>query len=221
MKKILVFILCALLLCAMPLVALADEIDSAPTETETVPEENVTPEEEIATEGEISGVETEEEKPEKSMTEIIKDYFTANLEEFSVIGTLIVGIIYKRRRDGKLDISLGTLNNNAVKIAEKSTEAVKNIAAELTQMKTEFATLLASLKKTADEKKSLEETLNSVETFIRAEKLAVIELSNEVANLLVLANIPNSVKEELNARHVQAMHEIEALEVKGNDGINS
>ena len=218
MKKILVFILCALLLCAMPLVALADEVDSAPTETETVPEENVTPEEEIATEGEISGVETEEEE---SITDKIVAYVKANLEEFSVIGTLIVGIIYKRRRDGKLDISLGTLNNNAVKIAEKSTEAVKNIAAELTTMKTEFATLLASLKKTADEKKSLEDTLNSVETFIKAEKLAVIELSNEVANLLVLANIPNSVKEELNARHVQAMHEIEALEVKGNDGINS
>ena len=218
MKKILVFILCALLMCAMPLVTLAEEVDSAPVEVETVPEENVTPEEETPVEGEISGVETEEEE---SITDKIVAYVKANLEEFSVIGTLIVGIIYKRRRDGKLDISLGTLNNNAVKIAEKSTEAVKNIAAELTQMKTEFATLLASLKKTADEKKSLEETLNSVETFIKAEKLAVIELSNEVANLLVLANIPNSVKEELNARHVQAMHEIEALEVKGNDGSNS
>ena len=218
MKKILVFILCALLLCAMPLVALADEVDSAPAETETVPEENVTPEEEIATEGEISG---EEVKPEKSITEIIKDYFTANLEEFSVIGTLIVGIIYKRRRDGKLDISLGTLNNNAVKIAEKSTEAVKNIAAELTQMKADFADLLASMKKTADEKRSLEETLNSVETFIKAEKLAVIELSNEIANLLVLANIPNSKKEEVYSRHVQAMNKLEAVEVMGNDGINS
>lgn len=218
MKKILVFILCALLLCAMPLVALADEVDSAPAETETVPEENVTPEEEIATEGEIFGVETEEEE---SITDKIVAYVKANLEEFSVIGTLIVGIIYKRRRDGKLDISLGTLNNNAVKIAEKSTEAVKNIAAELTQMKTEFATLLASLKKTADEKKSLEDTLNSVETFIKAEKLAVIELSNEVAKLLVLANIPNSVKETITKDHIKAMEAIEAVEVSINDGSNS
>ena len=115
----------------------------------------------------------------------------------------------------------GTLNNNAVAIAEKSTEAVKNIASELTQMKADFAELLADMKKTAEEKRSLEETLNSVETFIKAEKLAVIELSNEIANLLVLANIPNSKKEEFYSRHVQAMNKLDAVEVTGNDGINS
>lgn len=213
MKRIFVCILCALLMCAMPLVALADEVDSAPVEVETVPEENVTPEEEIPVEGEI--------EVEESITDKIVRYVKSNLEEFSVIGTLIVGIIYKRRRDGKLDISLGTLNNNAVAIAENSTKAVKNIAAELTTMKNEFTTLLASLKKTAEEKATLEETLNAVETFIKAEKLAVVELSNEVANLLVLANIPNSVKDELTARHVQAMRSIEALEVKVNEGIVS
>ena len=52
-------------------------------------------------------------------------------------------------------------------------------------------------------------------------KAANIELSNEVAELLVLANIPNSKKEELYSRHravVDAITTTEVSEVNEDDG---
>ncbi len=215
MKKILAFILCAVLICAVPIVASAEEIP-ADTVTEEVVADNSTPETESGTEAEIS----------PSVTEKIVAYFQANLEEISVIGTLIVGMFYEIRKHGKLTGSIGTLNNNAITIANNSSEAIKKALEEVTDVakvvdsyKGEIASLLAEIRTSAEEKKNLEETLNNVQTFLKTAKSATIELSNEVADLLVLANIPNSVKDELYARHTKAVHELEAAEeVMSNDG---
>ena len=209
MKKIIVLILCAILVCAFSVsVSAAEEIPTT---------------EEIVTEGENSASET---IPEKTTTEIIVDYVKSHIEEISVIGTLLVTIVYEIRKHGKLNGSIGTLNNNAIAIAENSSTAIKAALAEAEDMaevvknyKDEIASLLGEIRKSAEEKQSLEDTLHHVETFLKTAKLATVELSNEVAELLILANIPNSKKDELYARHTKAIHDLEvAEEVMSNDG---
>ena len=77
---------------------------------------------------------------------------------------------------------------------------------------------LEEFRKTEEDKLRLEDVVGRVETFLKAAKLATLELSNEVAELLVLANIPNAKKEELYARHKQAIRTIEEAEgVIGSD----
>ncbi len=78
--------------------------------------------------------------------------------------------------------------------------------------------MLASFRANAEEKKTLEETVEEVRAFMEKAKLANVELANEVAELLVLANIPNSKKEELYSRHLAAVGAIaDKTEVIHND----
>lgn len=212
MKRILAFILCAMLMIVLPVVASADE-------AEPTVEENVPPVEESATE--------DAAEAEKSMTDIIVEYVQSNIEELSVIGTLLLTIFYEIRKHVKLNGSIGTLNNNAITIAENSAKAIKDsltevegIAEIIKGYKEEFSALLGEVRKNAEDKQSLEDTLSQVATFLKSAKLANLELSNEVAELLVLANIPNSKKEELYSRHTKAVHDLEVVEkeVINNDG---
>ena len=191
MKKIFAFILCLLLIAAVPTVAFATDGEGEITETE----ESLT------------------------ITEKVVSYVKDHIEEISVIGTLILGIFYDRISKKRLNGSIGTLNNNAIAVAEnsataikKALESVEDIAHIINEYKSEFETVLSEIRKSAEEKKSLEDTLGHVETFLKTAKLATLELSNEVAELLILANIPNTKKEELYARHKQAVDELNAAE---------
>lgn len=194
MKRFLVFALCLMLLFAFPVVALAAEGD----------------------------VETE-----KTMTEVVVDYVQENIEEISVIGTLIGMVFYEVRKHIKLNGSIGTLNNNAIAVAQNSAETIKTalagvegIAEVVNKYKDEIEALLGEIRKNAEEKNALEDTLAHVEALLRTSKLATKELANEVAELLVLANIPISKKEELYSRHraaVQAIDDAEG-EVTTHDG---
>ena len=86
--------------------------------------------------------------------------------------------------------------------------------------KDEIETLLSAFRINSEEKQKLEKALSDVQTFLKTSKLANMELANEVAELLVLANIPNSKKEELYSRHlaaVGAITEAEKLEVTTDD----
>lgn len=219
MKKIFALILCTLLVCMTPIVVSAEGDSAIATEpseavTETLPSEN-----ETATEGENSA-------SEETVTETIVGYVKSHFEEITVVGTLILTVFYEIRKHRKLNGSIGTLNNNAIAVAESSAKTIKAALAEVEDIgnvvksyKDEFLVLLTEIRKSAEEKKSLEETLKHVESFLKTAKLATLELSNEVAELLVLANIPNSKKEELYARHTKAVHELEAAEeVTSNDG---
>ena len=196
MKRIIIFALCVLLIFAMPTVAFAES--SAEVETEA----------------------------EKGVTEEIVDYVKSHIEEISVIGTLLLTIFYEIRKHRNLNGTIGTLNNNAISVAENSATAIKNaltevkdIAGVVAKYKDEFSALIEEVRKSAEEKAKLEDTLKHVETFLLTAKSATLELSNEVAELLVLANIPNSKKEELYARHMKAVHDIEqAEEAISNDG---
>lgn len=195
MKKIFALALIAMLLCMVPVMAFAER--EAPAEAE------------------------------ESMTDSIVNYIISHAEECTVIGTMVLTIIYNVRKNKKTDSAIGTLNNNAVAIAENSAKTVKDALAEVADIaevvhnhKEELSAMLEEIKRNAEEKKKLEDTLSNVEKLLEVTKLASIEMSNEVAELLVLANIPNAKKEELYARHTKAVKQLEAVEkeVKDNEG---
>ena len=206
MKKIFIALLCVAIICAMTAVAFAED---------TTDVETFMADEETATEVTIP-----------TTDEIIK-WIEGHLEEISVIITLIFTLIYQVRKHASLNKSIATCNNNAVSIVENSNsvvhaalDRVENVSAVVDKYKDEIITLLAEIRQTDDEKKKLETALAEVENYLKTAKLANTELANEVAELLVLANIPNSKKEELYSRHRAAVAAIDAVqkEVKNDVG---
>lgn len=194
MKRILVFMLCLMLLFVTPVVAYAAEGEAEVGQT---------------------------------MTDTIVAYFQENFEETTVLGSIVLFLLYYVRDRIKLKGSIGTLNNNAIAVAQNSAETIKaalagveGIADVVNKYKGEIESLLGEIRQSAEEKKTLEETLSHVEGLLKTSKLATVELANEVAELLVLANIPISKKEELYSRHRAAVNAIAEAEgeVTANDG---
>lgn len=241
MKKIFALILCAMLICATPIIAYAEGESSEPVEQETMVSENLPTTEEIATESEISA--------EPTLPDKIRDFILENYEGSSFLSlaiTIAVYTFFAVKNYKSTNKSIGVLNNNAIKVASDSTEAVnyainnarviaensaqavQNVLAEAGAIaevvkgyKDELEAALAEIRKNAEEKQSLEDTLLSVQKTLDTLKMADIEFGNEVAELLVLANIPNAKKEELYARHraaVDAIATAEKTEVITNDG---
>ena len=254
MKKFLAFIICIVLMCAMPLAVFAEdsieeteevepevteavepETEVVETEPETVPETipetvpetvpETTPETIPETTPETTPQPTTPPKaPTKTEAEQIADWIEDNFEEISVVVTLVLTVFYQARKHIELNKSIGTLNNNAVTVAEssnttigKALSEVQNIASMVNGYKEEITALLTEVRANEEEKQALKQALTDVQTHLKTAKLANMELANEVAELLVLANIPNSKKEELYARHLAAVGTIadaEKTEVK-------
>lgn len=218
MRKIIVIILCVMLLCITPTVAFAEGNSTDAVGQSTTEVGNSSTENEIATEGEISA-------PEKTVTENIVDYVKANIDKVVVIVVMTAYSIIESRIRGKMNGSIGTLNNNAIAIAKNSKEAieaalskVEGIANVVQNYQEAFNLLLEEIRNSEDEKKALKDALVKVESYLNTAKLANIEFANELAELLCLANIPNSKKDELYKKHVEGVHKLEAEEVKSNDG---
>ncbi len=232
MKRILAFIVCTLLLMgAMSVMVFAEETETIPVE-ETVPEP-------VETEPETTPAETTPEPPEsepskpsatdqvKTITDKIVEWIIERGDVLSCVVTLIVTAFYQIRKHGVLNKSIGTLNNNAVSIAESSNsimavtlEEIKKVTKKVSEYDEEIAKLLEEVRSNEEEKQLLRQALDDVYAFLKTSKLANVELANEVAELLVLANIPNSKKDELYARHlaaVNAIAEAEKTEVKEDD----
>lgn len=221
MKRIFAVVICAILVCTFPIVAFAEGDPVSSIETNDHVADSLPTAEETATENEILPDTTTPEEPTQTTTDLIVDYAKGHFEEISVIISLIVSAFYSMRKHGILNKSIGTLNNNAVKIAENSNSAIQDASDVVTGYKEEIEALLSEYRANADEKKKLENTLAEVQTFLKTAKLANVELANEVAELLVLANIPNSKKEELYSRHLAAVGAIadaEKTEVIVDDG---
>lgn len=231
MKKILAIMLCALLLCAFPVVAYAQDT-SVGTEDQVEPPVDVEQGDQTHEDTEDLGTPEDPapddppyEKPDAQIeaeqtTEKIVQYVKEHLEEISVIITMILTVYYQVRKHASLNKSIGTLNNNAVTVAENSSSVVnralsqlETVASEVGSFTAEIANLLREVRANDAEKKQLADALSSVDGHLKAAKLANIELSNEVAELLVLANIPNSKKEELYSRHRAAVDSITAAEL--------
>lgn len=209
MKKILVILMCAFLICTFTFVASAEEA-VAEVVTETVTE--------------VGFFDLfEEPSVDKFM-----EYIGSHVEEISVILTLIFSALLKavtRKQDNKL---ITTLNNNSVSVANNSLESMKGMSTVVEKYKDAMSEMLSEIRRNDDERASLEESLAEVSKYLKSTRLANVELANEVAELLVLANIPNSKKDELYARHLAAVNAIaeaereasETEEVKENEETN-
>ena len=230
MKKFLAFIVCIVLICAMlPIATFAesDVLEETPPVEETLPTEEPTPETEPPDTTPILTPEPTPEEQAEVITEKIVAWVHEQLEEISVIITLLLTIFYNVRKHKALNKSIGTLNNNAVTVAESSNTAistalteVKGISAVVSGYKEEISALLAEVRANEEEKQKLQQALADVTAHLKTAKLANVELANEVAELLVLANIPNSKKDELYSRHLAAVGAIadaEKTEVKEDD----
>jgi hypothetical protein len=215
MKKFIAICCTVLLLCAFPITAFA-EGDSVAVDEPIADEVVTTPTaEETPTEGEISANTAIEE----TSAEKIVSYIKAHFEEISVVVSIIFMIFYEVRKHKLLNRSVGTLNNNAVDVARNSDASIQKALADMNGMvdvvaayRNDFLAMLEEVRENADEKRKIEEALDETLSFINAAKLANVELGNEVAELLVLANIPNAKKSELYARHVAAVGAITEAE---------
>lgn len=240
-KKILILLMCVVFMCVLP-IAVSAEDEIPPTEsTSEIETEDIPTEAEIVTGVEITstGAPAEEETSTESniqieakiITEKIVKYVQAHLEEISVIFTMILTVFYQVRKHKALNKSMGIMNDNAIAVSENSSATIgqalstmSGMAETVTTYKEEITKLLTEVRESAEEKKKLAIALSKVEDHLKVSKLANTELANEVAELLVLANIPNSKKDELYARHraavdaINAIADAEITEVKEDDG---
>ena len=194
---------------------------ASPPETESPFPDSFPIEEESTSEGEISADTTTPEEPTETVTDKILAFVKEHFGDISVVGSLLMAALYKYIKDKTLHKAIGTLNNNSVTIAENSQTAIQNAANVIAEYKEQINELLTEFRTNADDKKKLEAELAKVEAALTAAKLANVELANELAELLVLSNIPNSKKEELYARHLAAVNSIaeaEKPEVITDDG---
>ncbi len=225
MKKILVFMICMLIVCAIPFSVYAEA--SLPTEdieataSETVAENEAT---ESASAAPAETVEeTAKSGAKESVTELLsvkfKQWVVPHMEEISVIITLIGTAFYNMRKHKLLNKSIGTMNNNTVTIAEQSSNmmtqaltGMENTALAVKGYDERIEALLEAHRSTARDKERLEKELSEMKTYLKTSTQANVEFANELAELLALANIPNYKKEEIGARHMAAMRAIAGME---------
>ena len=157
----------------------------------------------------------------------VLNWIEANYDKISVVVTLLFYILFSIRKAKTLNKSITTVNNNAVAIAKNSEDSMLGMSSVVTQYKEAMESMLAEIRRNNEERASLEESLTEVAKYLKATRLANVELGNEVAELIILANIPNSKKDELYARHLAAINAIaeaesvvESEEVKENEEAN-
>ena len=210
MKKIIIFTLCALLACALPIAAYAAETTAETTAAPmaSAPEASVE-----------EGLTEQEEALGTLLSKRFEEWVLPHLEEISVVITMILTLFYQIRKNRLLTKSMGTMNNNAVTIAEQSSDmmaraltGMENAALAVRSYEEKIEALLEAHRATAQDKERLESELARVKEYLRTATRANVEFANEFAELLGLANIPNYKKEEIGARHLAAVHSIKSAE---------
>jgi hypothetical protein len=104
--------------------------------------------------------------------------------------------------------SVTTLNNNAITIAGQSKTSVDAVTAH----DAAIVALMEKYQTCEEEKKLLMDRLNSLDNYLKVNADANIEFANELAELLNLANIPNSLKDKLYERHQAAIDALDEQE---------
>ncbi|MBO4979882.1 MAG: hypothetical protein J6D16_05685 [Clostridia bacterium] len=211
MKRILVLMLCVVLLCVLPISIFAT--GSAATIPIYV----------AAIEGaDAPDAEKSEEQVEvELMTDKIVSYVQSHFEELTVLVGLLVSAFYRAKKDSASGKVMGTLNNNAVAVAENSKAAIDHALEKIgaasgivenyvEQMKN----LLEEVRTNEEDKQKMKAALDTAMKYVETAKASNLEFANEFAELLVLANIPNSKKEELYARHRAAVASIASIETE-------
>lgn len=242
MRRFFAILICAILAFSLPIVAFADgdeemvtDAESEPVTEETSTEETVTEEPPVHNDTTTEAPTTESteetpaedvdpivtEEPTEDITDMILSFVKEHFGDLSVIGSLLLAVLYKRIKDKAIHKAIGTLNNNAVTVAETSNTAIQTALSVLTECKMSIESLMSEFRLNAEDKAKLEKALAEAQAYIKTAKLANVEFANELAELLVLANIPNSKKEELYSRHLAAVNAIadaEKTEVIADDG---
>lgn len=227
MKKFLVCILCLLMFCAIPFSVSAEETtDSVIETTETVEETTgtsaITPPAETPS---VDEMPTVDETPEEDLTVLLSEKFeewvVPNIEEISVIITLIGTLFYQIRKNKLLSKTIGTMNNNTITIAEqnagvmnKALTGMESTALAVKGYDERIAALLQAHASAVEDKERIEKELTEVKAYLKTAAESNIEFANELAELLGLANIPNYKKEEIGARHLAAVKSIKAAETE-------
>lgn len=184
MKKLLMILLCVLMIAAVPTVAFAEE---------TVTEETTT-------------------EVEMTITERVVEYVKENAEGILAVLASIGSAILVKLISVKLSTSVSTLNNNSITIAKEAEDKLGVASKKLEEYAEKMTEVLFKYEKSENEKKALEGMLNKVTTLLETSKIAVVELGNEFAELLLLSNIPNAKKESFYASHKEAMQKLEKAE---------
>lgn len=222
MKKIFAILL-VLMLWTMPLVAFAEEA-TVPTEGAEV--ENSTTTEEMLTEGEISPstvekIATEWDHLKNLFSDNVEDWILSHLEEISVVVTLIMTCFYNMRKHKLLNRSMGTLNNNAITVAQTSNDfmgsaltQMQNASGAVVQYDERITALLEAFRTTAEDKAMLERELVEIKNYLKTSSQANLTFADEFMELLSLANIPVYKKEELGKKFVAAKKDIIDAESK-------
>lgn len=241
MKKFIAIAICAVLLGTFALTASAegdilettDPTASEAVQTESVETEPVESASEIETSN--SAEEPTDEPPVTDPGEVdnsdpnkiefdfsaqgIVNFIKSHLDTITAIITMIGTTLVYIKKHGILNKTMTTMNNNTVAVSENSVATIKESLVNMQSMtnivmgyKDEIAKLLEEVRQNADERAKLESSLAEVSDYLKATRMANVELANEVAELLVLANIPNSKKDELYARHLKAIEAIAEAE---------
>ena len=198
MKKLLALSLCILLICALPLAAHADESDGLSAEK-------------AQTEA------AEEAEKGLLLSKRLEEWVIPHLEEICVVVTMIISLICQMKKHKLLSKSMGVMNHNAVTIAEQSSSmmsqalaSMENTSCAVAGYDAQIAALLEAHRSAAEDKALLEKELRELKTYLKTATEANLEFSNELAELLNLANIPNFKKEEIGARHLAAVNALAA-----------
>ena len=218
MKRILVWVMICVFMISMTVVSFAEE---------TYPEsEAVESIEDIEKEsyGESESPENVEEEPEKARTETwsgaIAGFFKENFTETSLTAFAIALLTFCLEHfssNKNLKSHIGILNGNAIEIAETSAknaaanaEVLEALKGEVTKwmetMENKISITLNVVTKTAEERAALESALAQNRELMNKVIIAAAENSDEIANLLLMSNIPMSKKEEMYARHYERPH---------------
>lgn len=207
MKKIFALILC-LMLIAVPISAYAEG------ETEEINTEDILPEEGPApAPTEEKGTDWNEIKD--TISGAFVEWIEPNLEEISVVVALIgYGIANFKKLTNVLK-SLGIMNNNTITISKENATLMEQAMASIEAASNtvlawdeKIAQILVAYQQTAEDNQRLEKELVEIKNYLKISAEANIAFSNELADLIALANIPNYKKDELGSAHVMQVKAI-------------
>lgn len=231
MKKMLLFMLCLMLVCAMPLAVFADETEMAEVttgevvvditdhgdlvSTEAVPPEETLPETLPDETPETEAFKEQVEIEFATLTENIKVWIEENSALIGLIVTIIGYGLVMLKKLGTIVKSASTMNNNAIAIAKNSETAIgqalssiENASGTVTNYDESISALLEAFKSTAEDKAKLEAELLEVKNYLKTSTDANLLFADEFCELLSLANIPNYKKEALGEAFVAAKKSI-------------
>ena len=149
----------------------------------------------------------------KVISDKIAAWLEANSGAIAIICTIIANCVIVFNNIRKVVKSMTTMNNNAVSISEHSGKIANDALTKVG----ELSALVDEIRLGDKEKKELEKALKESQKLLNATLLANKAMAAEVAKLITLANLPNSVKDEMYAdflNNVRAVLDAANTEVK-------